>query len=85
LTKASLVRIGNSQGIRIPKTIIEQCGFRERVELTVRGATLVIAAHQGARQGWDEAFAKAAPAATHEPAELPDHLAAGWDVAEWTW
>jgi antitoxin MazE len=79
------VRIGNSQGIRIPKTIIEQCGFRERVELTVRGATLVVAALQGPRQGWEESLAKAGQSAMNEPPQLPDHLAASWDATEWTW
>jgi antitoxin MazE len=40
--KTSLVRIGNSQGIRIPKRVIEQCGFDERVEMRVEGQSLII-------------------------------------------
>jgi virulence-associated protein VagC len=40
--KTSLVRIGNSRGIRIPKRVIEQCGFDERVEMRLGGQSLVI-------------------------------------------
>jgi len=38
--KAELIRIGNSQGIRIPKPIIEQCGFVGVVDIRVRPETL---------------------------------------------
>jgi len=33
--KTRIVRIGNSQGIRIPKPIIEQLGFTGEVELEI--------------------------------------------------
>lgn len=82
--KTTLVRIGNSQGIRIPKAIIEQCGFRDRLEMTVRGRTLVIAAAGGSRQGWDEVFAHGA-AGGGDDALMPDGLAGSWDESEWRW
>jgi len=82
--KTSLVRIGNSRGIRIPKAIIEQCGFRDRLEMTVRGRTLVVAGARRARQGWEEAFARGAPAGEDETL-MPDALATSWDEAEWRW
>ncbi|HSV29990.1 MAG TPA: AbrB/MazE/SpoVT family DNA-binding domain-containing protein [Candidatus Omnitrophota bacterium] len=40
--KAALVPIGNSQGVRIPKAILDQCGLRDEVEMTVEGEALVI-------------------------------------------
>jgi len=42
--KARIVRIGNSQGIRIPKLLLEQTGLSDEVELEVRGASLVVRA-----------------------------------------
>jgi len=80
--KVSLVKIGNSQGIRIPKTLIEQCGFGDEIELEVKGDSLVLRSAAPHRQGWDEAFAKLARA--DEPI-LPDHMSEEWDEAEWTW
>jgi antitoxin MazE len=34
--KAQLVKWGNSQAVRIPKTILEQCNLREGEELEIR-------------------------------------------------
>ncbi|MGD0364645.1 MAG: AbrB/MazE/SpoVT family DNA-binding domain-containing protein [Bryobacteraceae bacterium] len=82
--KIELVRIGNSRGIRIPKPLIEQCGFRDTVELRVEQDRLVIAPERPARQGWKEAFAAAASSA-------PDRLLLEalppneFDGEEWTW
>ena len=82
--KARLVRIGNSQGVRLPKAIIEHCGFRDEVELEVRGRTLVVASTQAARRGWDEAF-KAMAAAGEDILLLPEVLSEENDESEWTW
>jgi antitoxin MazE len=40
--KARIVRIGNSQGIRIPKPLLEQTGLTDEVELEVEGDCLVV-------------------------------------------
>jgi antitoxin (DNA-binding transcriptional repressor) of toxin-antitoxin stability system/virulence-associated protein VagC len=42
--KARIVRIGNSQGIRIPKLLLEQTGLADEVELEVEGDCLVVRA-----------------------------------------
>jgi antitoxin MazE len=53
--KVDLIRIGNSQGVRIPKAVIEQCGFGSRVEMRVEGDSLIITPATAARRGWDRA------------------------------
>jgi len=40
MLKARIVRIGNSQGIRIPKALLEQTGLAGQVELLVEGEWL---------------------------------------------
>jgi antitoxin MazE len=82
--KVSLVKIGNSQGIRIPKALIDQCGFSDAIELEVKEGALVLRPAKPSREGWDAAFAK------HDAAEkpgtlLPDHMSEAWDKTEWTW
>ncbi len=78
------MRIGNSRGIRIPKPIIEQCGFGDTVELRVEKDRLIIAPARGPRKGWKEAFAAAGPSRN-------DRLLLGalgrnkFDEEEWTW
>jgi antitoxin MazE len=82
--KIELVRIGNSRGIRIPKPLIEQCGFGDTVELHVEQHRLVIAPLRPPRQGWEEAFAAAGSSAPDRPLleTLPPNE---FDAQEWTW
>jgi antitoxin MazE len=82
--KADLIRIGNSQGVRIPKAVIDQCRFGPRVDMRIEGDRLIISRVTAARSGWDEAF-KVMAERGDDAALLPDHLAHGFDEAEWAW
>ena len=55
--KTRIIKIGNSQGIRIPKLLLEQSRLGEEVELEVRDSQIVIRpAGSRPRQGCEEAF-----------------------------
>lgn len=54
--KTNVIRIGNSRGIRIPKTLLEQCHLRNEVELEVRDDHLVVRPAAKPRSGWEDAF-----------------------------
>ena len=82
--RVELVRIGNSRGIRIPKPIIKECGFGNTVELRVENHYLVIAADEGPRQGWEEAFAAAGPSSSGGDLLL-EGIANEFDQREWRW
>ncbi|HXH09053.1 MAG TPA: AbrB/MazE/SpoVT family DNA-binding domain-containing protein, partial [Alphaproteobacteria bacterium] len=60
--KTRIIKIGNSQGIRIPKVLLEQSGLDEEVELEVHDARIVIRPADRPRQGWEEAFRSMAEA-----------------------
>lgn len=53
--RTRIVRIGNSQGVRIPKPLLEQAGLPEDVELHAEDGRIVIAAGRQPRSGWAEA------------------------------
>jgi antitoxin MazE len=55
VTKTRIVRIGNSQGIRIPKTLLDEAELPEEVELHAERGRLIVRAAQQARSGWAEA------------------------------
>ena len=57
--KTNIVAIGNSQGVRIPKILLEQSKLSGEVELEVRGESIVIKPARKPREGWDEMFRKA--------------------------
>jgi len=58
---ASLIKLGNSQGIRIPKALIEQARLADaELEFKVTDEGLLIRPFEAPRQGWAERFAHAA-------------------------
>ncbi len=59
-TTAKLTKIGNSRGVRLPKTLIEQAGLKDDVELTAREGQIIIANQRKPREGWAEAYQAAA-------------------------
>jgi len=81
--RTEIIRIGNSRGIRIPKPLIEQCGFGETVQLLIENKRLVIAPDRAPRQGWAEAFAAAGSAKDDE--QLLSGLTNQFDREEWDW
>jgi antitoxin MazE len=83
--KARIVRIGNSQGIRIPKPLIEQTGLTEDVEISVKGSTLVISAAPSRRAGWAEAFQAMAAAGDDRLLDQDALQATALDDEEWEW
>lgn len=82
--KVNIIRIGNSQGVRIPKPILEKCGLRGRVEMNVEDNVLVIAPVQEARDGWSDAFKRMAEQDDDEPL-LNENDLSSWDESDWEW
>ena len=83
--KTRIIRIGNSQGVRIPKLYLQQTGLGEEVELEVQDSEIVIRSAEHPRQGWAEAFRAMAE---HGDDKLPDEKPmnqSSWDEAEWQW
>lgn len=71
--KVAPVKIGNSRGVRLPKAVLEQCGFTDEAELTVQKGRIVLApAARKPREGWEEAFAGADTSLTAEHREWLD-------------
>lgn len=79
-----IVRIGNSHGVRIPKSVREQAGLRGRVSMIVSGGALVIRSAKRPREGWDDAFARAATRGRPESL-WPENMTSRFDESEWTW
>jgi antitoxin MazE len=82
-TKTRIVRIGNSQGIRVPKPLLDQAQLPEEVELYAEPGRLVVRAARGPRHGWAEA-AKAM-CERDEDGLLEEPTATAFDREDWTW
>ncbi|MFM7355083.1 MAG: AbrB/MazE/SpoVT family DNA-binding domain-containing protein [Microcystis aeruginosa] len=81
--RTRIVKIGNSQGVRIPKLLLEQSGIHSEVEIEVQGDHLTIRTAPRLRIGWDKAFA--AMAEQHDDVLLDEVDTTNWDQVEWEW
>ena len=83
--RTRIVRIGNSQGVRIPKALLEESGLSGEVDISVRDGTIVIAAANQPRQGWDEAFSRMALRGDDELLDGDVATSAAFDEESWEW
>lgn len=82
--RAQIVSIGNSQGVRIPKLLLEQSGIEGEVELEVNEGKIVIHAVKPARNNWDQAFEEMA--AQGDDSLLDEYVInTSWEEEEWQW
>ena len=61
--KVAIVPIGNSRGVRLPKTVLDQLGFGAEAELAVEDGRVTLTPLSTPRRGWAETFAKHPPEA----------------------
>ncbi|ADB41422.1 AbrB/MazE/SpoVT family DNA-binding domain-containing protein [Spirosoma linguale] len=81
-----LRRIGNSQGIILPRPMLQQVGIDKEVDIeVVDGAIILRPAKQHPRDGWDESFAKATEAGYTPDDDLFEGMSSAFDQTEWQW
>ena len=80
-----IVRIGNSQGVRIPKPLLEQAGIGDQVELEVHDGQISIRPARRARAGWQEQFTAMAAAGDDRLLDGALPAATAWDEEAWEW
>ena len=82
-TKARIVRIGNSRGIRIPKTLLDEAALPDEVELHAEPGRLVVQAVRHPRSGW--AAAASRMRGRREDPLLDPPTPTSFDRTEWEW
>lgn len=83
--RAHIVKIGNSQGIRIPKPLLDQTGIKDDVEIEVDKTQIIIRPISHPRSGWDNAFRNMAENGDDSLIGGNDNIAHSWDEKEWQW
>ncbi len=82
----SIRRIGNSQGILLPRLLLQQAGISNEVTVEViDGAIVLKAATAHPRAGWEEQFRKAEAAGDVPDADFFEGMGTEFDRTEWTW
>jgi len=81
--KSQIIQIGNSQGIRIPKVLLEDSGIISEVDLELHPDGILIRNAQKPRAGWDAAFKALSEEEDDEFAGT--NLSTAFDKKEWQW
>jgi antitoxin MazE len=82
--KTRLVKIGNSQGLRIPKVILDQLDLSSEIELEVQADHLIVRPRVHPRADWPEQFRRMAERGDDQllDADIPP---TEWEESEWQW
>lgn len=83
--KTRIVRIGNSQGIRIPKLLLERSNLAEEVELQAHDNQIIIRSAREPRQGWGKEFQTMAAQEDDRLLDDDSLIQTHWDGQEWQW
>lgn len=81
--RARVIKIGNSRGVRIPKSVLVACGIDDAVDLSVVEGRIVLVAAPRVRQGWAEAAREMARVGDDALVEPP--ISTKFDADEWEW
>ena len=83
--RTRIIKIGNSQGIRIPKLFLEQSRLQDEIEMEAQGNQIVLRAATVPRHGWEEAFQAMAQQGDDQLLDGDLIQASQWDGQEWQW
>lgn len=81
--KTSIVQIGNSKGIRIPKTVLAECHIEDEVDLQIEDNKIIITPYKNKpRIGWEDQF-KAMAERKEDQLLVSDSV--DLDAKDWEW
>lgn len=82
--KSQIIQIGNSQGVRIPKVLLEDSGIVSDVELELHADGILIRNAKKPRSGWEEHF-KAMAENEDDEMGSGNEPATVFEKKEWQW
>ena len=84
IIQTRIIKIGNSQGIRIPRLLLEQTSLGDEVELELAHKQIIIRPRKSPRQDWEAAFQAMAELGDDELIDNND-VKTEWEEEEWDW
>lgn len=78
--EVSVVKIGNSRGIRIPKVILNRLNITDKLEMKISGKNILLSPVEKPRENWADAFEKMHSLGEDSLEKIPDS-----ESFEWEW
>ena len=83
--KVKIIRIGNSKGIRLSKSLIEQYNMKDEVLLEAKRDSIVIRPIGNPRVDWEQSFEDMRLRGDDVLFDEGIELESEWEQAEWQW
>ena len=84
--KSQLQRIGNSQGVIIPKTMLKQAGIEKQIQIQIVGQQIIIEPEaRVARKNWEAQVLNALEKEGPHEGDPNESITNEFDDKEWTW
>ena len=84
-TRARLVKMGKSRGIRLPQVFLDQAELDDEVELVVQEDQVVIRLVPRPRRNWEKQFAGMTACGDDRLLDSKAFSLSGWDEERWVW
>ena len=81
--KSQIIQIGNSQGVRLPKILLEESRITGEVDLELHPDGILIRNTQKPRANWDDQFKVMAE--NEDDEMLDSHTSTAFEKKEWKW
>jgi len=85
VARARLVKMGNSQGVRLPRLFLEQAGLDEEVEMEVLDGEVIIRLVPRPRRNWEKEFDGMTARGDDRLLDSKAFSLTGWDEEKWVW
>ena len=83
--KVKIIRIGNSKGIRLSKSLIEQYNLKDEVLLQAKKDSIVIRPVENPRADWEKSFEDMRLRGDDGLLDEGTEIESEWEQAEWQW
>lgn len=83
--ETKLIKIGNSFGVRLPKSLISQYGLKSDIEIEPTENGILITPKKKSREGWAEQLAVAIKEGHSPDDELLEGFTDEFTETEWQW
>lgn len=82
-----LVKIGNSKGVRLPKTLLEMSGIKDEIQIFIDNGQIIICPLEknNPRLGWQKSFQEMAQENHDQILDQEIVSTSSWDDLEWEW
>ena len=82
--KVAIVNIGNSKGIRIPKSVLDQCHIEDEVDMKISDSEIIIKPlKKKPRSNWETSFKKEIAKHGADSLQIPDSDLS--NIKGWEW